>query len=942
MNPIAEEIFSCMTDVHDENELYHYGMPRRSGRYPWGSGDDPYQRNRDLLGRYADYKKQGLSEVEIAREMQMLNKKGEPSTEKLRVELRYAKDERKLYDIARAKSLAADGLGPSEIGRQMGGVSESTIRGWLKEGSEQNISRARNTANIIKAEIDKKGMIDVGPGVERELKVSEGVLKEALYILDKEGYPTYSGRMPQVTNAGKHTTLKVICPPGTEHKEIYDYGNINSLKDYQPVPDSDRPSKFVYPSSLDSSRLKIRYAEEGGIEKDGIVELRRGVDDISLGGDHYAQVRILVDKTHYIKGMAVYSDDMPDGVDVIFNTNKSNKLDKKDVLKKIKDDPDNPFGSLIKEGGQSYYTDKDGKQQLSLINKRASEGDWTEWADALPSQFLGKQSQALAKKQLALAKADKLAEFDEICSLNNPVIKKHYLKEFADNCDAAAVHLKAAALPGQKYHVIIPVNSLKDTEIYAPGYESGTKLALVRYPHGGIFEIPVLTVNNKHAAARKIIGDGSIDAVGINKNIADRLSGADFDGDTVMCIPTDDAGGKVRIQRSPGLKELEGFDPKVEYGPDTYKGREIKPMKRTDLEMGKISNLITDMTLLGADSHELARAVRHSMVVIDAEKHKLDYKKSEVDHNIQALKKAYQIKIDKNGNVRYGGASTILSRAKGEYEVVKRQGTPKVNQKGKPWYDPDRPEGAYIYRDADDAEYTTTSIDKRTGAVKTTTNIKKQKSTRMAETDDAYTLVSTKKHPMEVIYAEYANSMKNLANQARLEYVRPEKIKYSSSAKQTYRTEVDALSDKLNDALLNSPRERQAQRLANAALKEKKLANPNLKKDEIKKAGQQALSAKRLEVGATARKKRNIDITDREWEAIQAGAISENVLKKILMNTDPDKLRERAMPRTTTTLSPAKVNKIKSMSSSNYTIDQIAKSLGVSKSTVSKYLKGVN
>ena len=942
MNPIAEEIFSCMTDIHDENELFHYGMPRRSGRYPYGSGDDPYQHNRDLLGRYAEYKKAGLSEVEIAREMQMLNKKGEPSTEKLRIELRYAKDERKLYDIARAKSLAQDGLGPSEIGRKMGGVSESTIRGWLKEGSEQNISRARNTANYIKAEIDKKGMIDVGPGVERELKVSEGVLKEALYILDKEGYPTYSGRMPQVTNPGKHTTLTVVCPPGTQHKEIYNYENINSLEEYKPLSDVDRPNKFVYPSSLDSSRLKIRYAEEGGIDKDGVVELRRGVDDISLGGDHYAQVRILVDNSHYIKGMAVYSDDLPDGVDVVFNTNKSNKLSKLEVLKKIKDDPDNPFGSLIKENGQSYYIDKDGNKKLSLINKRASEGDWTEWADALPSQFLGKQSQPLARKQLALAKADKLAEFDDICALTNPVIKKHYLKEFADSCDGAAVHLKAAALPGQKYHVIIPVNTLKDTEIYAPGYESGTKLALVRYPHGGIFEIPVLTVNNKHAPARKIIGDGSIDAVGINKNIADRLSGADFDGDTVMCIPTDDAAGKVRISRSQPLKDLEGFDPKVAYGPDTYKDRVIKPMTRTDLEMGKISNLITDMTLLGATGDELARAVKHSMVVIDAEKHKLDYKKSEIDNNIQALKKTYQIKIDKNGKTRYGGASTILSSAKGEFDVVKRQGTPKINQKGKPWYDPDRPEGAYIYKAADDAEYTRTVVDKKTGALKTITVTKTQKSTRMAETDDAYSLVSVKRHPMEIIYAEYANSMKSLANQARLEYVKPEKIKYSSAAKNTYREEVKSLSDKLNDALLNSPRERHAQRLANAAVKEKRLANPNLKTDEIKKAGQQALSAKRIEVGATARKKRNIEITDREWEAIQAGAVSESVLKKILMNTDPDKLRERAMPKTTTQLSTAKVNKIKSMSKSNYTIDQIAKSLGVSKSTVSKYLKGVN
>lgn len=197
--------------------------------------------------------------------------------------------------------------------------------------------------------------------------------------------------------------------------------------------------------------------------------------------------------------MAVYSDDMPDGVDVIFNTNKSKSVPKMDVLKDVKSDPDN-FGSLIKDadqGGQYWYTDKNGQKKLGLINKRADEGDWTDWQDALPSQFLSKQSTTLAKKQLDIAKADKSDEFDAIMSLTNPTVKKYYLDKFAESCDSAAVHLQAAALPGQKYHVILPVTSLKDTEVYAPGYKDGQKLALIRYPHGGTFEIPILTVNNK-------------------------------------------------------------------------------------------------------------------------------------------------------------------------------------------------------------------------------------------------------------------------------------------------------------------------------------------------------------------------------------------------------------------------------------------------------------
>ena len=129
-------------------------------------------------------------------------------------------------------------------------------------------------------------------------------------------------------------------------------------------------------------------------------------------------------------------------------------------------------------------------------------------------------------------------------------------------------------------------------------------------------------------------------------------------------------------------------------------------------------------------------------------------------------------------------------------------------------------------------------------------------------------------------------------------------------------------------------------RKANAEVQSKTAANANMKPGDIKKAGQQALTKYRNEVGSIKRSDRSIKITDREWEAIQAGAVSENVLKKILNNTDVDDLRQRATPRTTNTLSSAKVNRIKAMSASNYSLNEIARALGVSTSTVSNYLKG--
>lgn len=903
MNPIVEEI------------LMHYGMPRRSGRYPWGSGDTPYQHSGDFLSRVDELKKQGLKETDIAKTMGL-------TTTQLRTQMSLAKDERRALQVATAKGLREKGYSLNEIADKMGFNNDSSVRSLLNETSEARMNQAKATAEFLKKQIDEKGMIDVGTGVERELGISKEKLNQALYMLKLEGYPVYGGRVPQATNPGKFTTLSVICPPGTEHKDIYDFENIHSLKDYISYDDGDSFKKaFEYPESMSSDRLKIRYAEDGGVNKDGVIEIRRGVEDLSLGDSHYAQVRIMVDGTHYLKGMAVYSDNLPDGVDVLFNTNKKTGTPMTDVLKKVKDDPDNPFGSLIKErGGQSYYDDPNGKytdpvtgkkQSLSLINKRAEEGDWGEWSDHLPSQFLSKQSMTLIKKQLGLAAADKQAEFDEICSLTNPTVKKALLKSFSDDCDAAAVHLQAAALPRQKYQVILPLTSIKDGEVYAPNYKNGETVALIRYPHGGTFEIPILTVNNKQLEGRKVLGNTPADAIGINSKVAERLSGADFDGDTVMVIPCNSSRSKVKITSTPALKGLEGFDPKLEYG--GKKEGTFKPMKNTQTEMGKISNLITDMTLKGATQDELARAVRHSMVVIDAEKHKLDYKQSEIDNGIASLKKKYQGTMDADGRY-HEGAATLISRAKSETSVLKRKGSPKIND-----------DGSLSYKEVIE-EYTD-----KDGKIK----VRTQKSTKMAETRDARTLSSGT--PQEEAYADYANKMKSLANQARKEMVNTGKIAYSASAKAAYEPEVTSLMAKLNVALKNAPRERQAQVIANATVAAKKKDNPDMTSSEIKKANQQALSSARASVGA---KRNSIEITDREWEAIQAGAISENNLTQILNNTNIDTLRQMATPRATTSLSTAKVNRISAMSNSGYSTSEIADALGVSTSTVSKYLNG--
>lgn len=890
------------------DDIMHYGIKRRSGRYPYGSGENPYQHCGDFLGRVKELEAEGLSEPEIASMLGIVNKDGKPSTTKLRTQLSLAKFERRSLEVETAKGLREKGLSLNQIAEKMGYANDSSVRSLLNEKTEERMNEAMKTAEFIKSKVDEKGMIDVGKGVEIELGISREKLKQALYILELEGYPTYGGGVPQATNPGKQTNIQVICPPGTKHKNIYDYENVHSLREYTSHDDGKSFTTFQYPKSMDSKRLQICYAEDGGTEKDGVIELRRGVKDLSLGDAHYAQVRILVDDKKYLKGMAIYSDDLPPGVDVRFNTNKTKDVPKLEVLKNIKNDPDNPFGSYIKPNGQSTYVDEKGNEQLSLINKRAEEGDWSDWGNKLPSQFLAKQNTNLIRKQLKLTAVDKQDEFEEIRSLNNPTIKKRLLQSFADDCDSAAVHLKAAALPRQGYHVILPINSLKDSEVYAPNYRDGEKVALIRYPHGGTFEIPILTVNNKHPESKKVLGN-TIDGVGINSNVAGRLSGADFDGDTVMVIPTNN---KVKITSSKSLEGLAGFDPKMEY--PERKGMRYMSKDNTQKQMGVISNLITDMTLKGATEDELARAVRHSMVVIDAEKHKLNYRQSELDNGIESLKRKYQGHIE-NGSY-HEGASTLLSRAKSEVRVPKRKGSPKI--------DPDT--GEVYYKEVHE-EY----IDKKTGKLTERTD----KSTKMGEAKDAHSLSTGT--TQEEIYAEYANKMKTLANEARKEMLITGSIPYSKSAKDTYMNEVKSLDAKLKVSLANSPKERLAQVKANAEIKAKKQDNPDIDKDDLKKIKNQALARARVAVGA---ERVPVKITDKEWEAIQAGAISESKLRQIIDHTDIDALKQRAMPRATSTLRPTQISKIASMNASGYTMAQIAEALGVSTSTVSKYLRG--
>lgn len=898
----------------NDDELMHYGTPRHSGRYPWGSGENPYQSSTGLYGMAKQLKSQGMSDKEIAESFGM-------STREYKSAYSNAKNEVRAANRAEALRLKDKGYSNTAIGKRMG-VNESTVRSWMDEDIAERSSISKNTAKALKSAVDDKKYIDIGGGVENQMGISRTALDNAVKMLKDEGYTVHYIQTEQL-GTGHKTSIKVLAPPDTTYSEVWNHKADIEFPGFHSEDKGRTIDKIGKPISISSKRIKINYAEEGGKDKDGVIELRRGVDDISLGKAKYAQVRIAVDGTHYLKGMAMYRDDMPDGVDIIFNTNKAKgtpMLGEKDnsVLKPMKKDQDNPFGATIKGErdlilAQRYYTDKNGKRQQSAINIVNEEGDWNTWRKSLSSQMLSKQSPMLAKKQLKLAYDLKQDEFDSIMKLENPVIRQQLLDKFADGCDSASVHLKAAGLPRQASKVILPFPSMKENEVYAPSFRDGEEVVLIRYPHGGTFEIPRLKVNNKVPDAKKTLHNAQ-DAIGINAKVAERLSGADFDGDTVLVIPTSTA----KIKTSKPLDGLKDFDPQRAYkaypGMPEVKGSGFNKQQ----QMGNVSNLITDMTIKGATSDELARAVRHSMVIIDAEKHNLNYKQSAIDNNIAELKEKYQ-----GGKNR--GASTIISRASATaYVPVRKEltNTKYMTDDEKKRYS----KGEKIYRETGE-----TYISKKTGK-----EIKRiSKSTKMAETSDANTLSSG--YLIETVYSEHANKLKALANKARAESRSTEYIPYSKEAHIKYKDQVDSLNSKLNIALKNRPLERKAQLIANAKVKNVYAANPDMDSDDLKKLKGRCLTEARLQTGAS---KQQIKIEPKEWEAIQAGAISTNKLKSIVQNSDLDVLKQLAMPREMRGVTPAQESRIKVLESRGYTLAEIADAVGVSTSTITNVLQG--
>lgn len=978
---------------HDPDNTPH------SGRYPWMSGDnvksikdEDYLFSEAFLKDVETLEKKGLiRQIDIVKELanmspewdqRLRDSKRKLSTGEFRAEKSAAETRKRIYDINYVEHMSKKGYSNREIARRMGlgSTGESTVRNLLDEIKQKNYLKNAEVANILHEEMKKTGYVDVGEGINRYLGVTDTTLRNAVKLLKDEGYNMYYESQRQL-GTGHRTPVKFI---GGE-KGVYDWKKAHEAYKnnqltipneyvFKTVESGDiKPIKKHDPVSISSKRVMIRYKNEGGKDRDGCIELRRGVDELDLEKNHYAQVRIACDDKYYMKGMAFYGNDkdFPPGIDIIYNCKhdkdwcineaknnfkEENRVTRNDekaaivgAMKEMKknkymiDDPTATLGSYISR--QNDKVDVNGKIKkgaINIINEEYGDHAWDNYSKNLASQFLSKQSEALIKQQLDLSVELKKAQYDTYKKITNPIVKKKYLEDFAEECDSDAVYLKAAPLPRQSTCVLLPVKTLKDDEIYAPRFRDGERIALIRYPHAGQFEIPILKNNKKNNEGKEIIGNQSTNAIGINGFNLQILSGADCDGDTAICIPLKGTEIKNRKRDIKCLQELNDFDTESFAFPNDGKDHKVISEKYKNKQMGIVSNLITDMTIKGASIPEIVRAVKHSMVVIDSEKHKLDWKASERMFNIKELQNKYQNNgIGKSGKI-LNGASTIVSRAKSEDRMDKYSYW-KIN--------PDTGEKIYVPKMVDKTEKIK-YIDPKTGEEKTYNKIlrdeqgnkikikdpNKQKTYKMTKVKDAMDLVSDKNNKVEILYAKYANKLKNMANNARLETLKISKYEVNNNSKEIYSKEIDSLNKKLNIALTNKPLERRAQKIGENIFKVKEEQVGYIEDGDRKRIQNICLQIARQESGAN-KKQREIKITPEEWKAIQANAISYTKLEKIIENTNKDTLRQLTMPKQEVIMTPSKVALVKSMiKRQGYDISDVADFIGVSETTISNAL----
>ena len=193
----------------EEEHLEHYGTPRRSGRYPWGSGQSETTRNKTFLDDVETLKKRGMTEPQIAQAMGI-------TTTVLRARKSVAIEQTRLANqYQQARRLREKGCSHQAIADRMGLAGESSVRALLRDSEKDKAEAVASTTNMLKNQVAEKKYIDVGKGVEAQIDVTQSRLNTAVVALKELGYAVHNIHIPQISNPGRFTTMKVLAAPGT-------------------------------------------------------------------------------------------------------------------------------------------------------------------------------------------------------------------------------------------------------------------------------------------------------------------------------------------------------------------------------------------------------------------------------------------------------------------------------------------------------------------------------------------------------------------------------------------------------------------------------------------------------------------------------------------------------------------------------------------------------
>lgn len=901
------------TALNPDDVIQHYGRGHnsggRSGRYPWGSGDERtrYHEEVDKL------KLKGFDTID--KQAKELGLKRSELQQHLSRENSVIKE----YVVSRGNEIIGTGKSIRQAAEELN-MPDATLRNYLSTGTPKTakakLEKAEAVKNMYKAAIDKQAKyIDIGAGTEHQIGITDYQKKLAVEALKNEGYYVHPVRMPNITSPDKPITTMVLTKdpdPKSAQRNVLDV----QLPNYQ--YNGVKLTGIKKPMDVSWDDVKISYGTNGENDRDGTILVRRGVKDADLGDTHYAQVRISVGGTHYMKGMAMYGDaDDFKGTkaDYIFHTNKPSTKTPQEVLKKQKDNPLNPFESSI-------------RRQRGVFNIVNQEGDWNDYHPTIASQMLSKQRIPFIKERLNDTIKMHQESFDKIMSITNPIVKKKLLEDLGGDpndptkrgaIDTAQIHLRAIGEQGTRFKTLISNPWLKPNEIYAPDYKNGEHVVLVRYPHGGTFEIPDLVVNNKNTKSKKLLGN-AIDGIGIHPETARILSGADFDGDTALIMPNNNGRIKSSDARTThAFKSLREFDPNtyeltskadlpyegkvknkysgVEETKMIYPGRHITPRYK-QTEMGNVSNMITDMTIRGATNDELIRAVKYSMVVIDSEKHHLDYKQAKDDLGISALQKRYMTKIDPDTGRKSIGANTLISVSKHDLGLSKEK-----------------------RKELLDAGLSQYEINKEM-----------QKHGKLLPTlaDQGKLSKINSGTPVEALYQNYIERLQTMKETARKTVSEIKTPERSDVARKVFKNEVASLGSKIKSIQSQAPLERKAQIEANRAYREYVHSNPDISTDRKKNIRSEMINKARDQNGLPAYEKK-IHITPDEWNAIQSNAISKTAMSTLMKKADMEELKEYAMPKKKSNISSGKLASImRKLENGSATLAEIAESEGMS------------